>query len=349
MRFVPPRCPNMQCEQFARPTPQFYRRRGFYYPDCRRTGVQRFLCKACRRTFSRQTFRHDYRDRRPHANRHLFGLLVSGVGYRQSGRILHLNPQTVQSKARKIARSCRRLHENLCQRLPESRWWLLDEEETHEGASVRPLTVPILIDRDTWFVVDTAVGSIRRLAPIGTRRRQRQDYEERRHPREDQSVRCVRAVLETLLRRVPSGPVWLQTDEKLSYARIARTLFGSRLVHETTSSRLLRGTHNPLFPINTTVAMTRDNCGRLRRHSWLVTKCSECLADHLFVFTVYRNYVRRRFNRDAEADTPARLLGLLPRNLRCDEVVAWRQDWGERSVHPMSRSAARTVRDSAAV
>ena len=39
----------------------------------------------------------------------------------------------------------------------------------------------------------------------------------------------------------------------------------------------------------------------------------ERLQNHLLIFTVYSNYVRRRFNRDQEADTPAKILGLLPR------------------------------------
>jgi hypothetical protein len=110
----------------------------------------------------------------------------------------------------------------------------------------------------------------------------------------------------------------------------------------------VRNTHNPLFPINTTLAMTRDNCGRLRRRSWLVTKKAERLQNHLHIFIIYRNYVRRRFNRDKETDTPAKFLGLLPRNLHRCEVLAWRQDWGDRSIHPMSRHGSHTVRDTMA-
>jgi hypothetical protein len=206
--------------------------------------------------------------------------------------------------------------------------------------------MPVLIEKETWFVVATAVGSIRRLAPIGTARRDRQDRDERTGTRPDQSRSCVRAVMTTLAHRVPSGTIVLRTDEKASYATIAKEVFGERVVHETTPGTLVRSTHNPLFTINTTLAMTRDNCGRLRRKSWLVTKKAERLQNHLLLFTVYRNYVRRRFNRDQEVDTPAKILGLLPRNLQRHEVLAWRQDWGELSIHPMSSTGARTVRQA---
>jgi hypothetical protein len=273
-------------------------------------------------------------------------LLASGVGLRQCSRVLDLDPRSVQDKKRKMATMLSLLHDNLSPTLGKWQGFVLDEEETYEAASIRPLTMPVVIEKETWFVVATAVGSIRRLAPPGTARRVRQDKEERSAPRPDQSRECVRRVLFELARKAPSGTILLRTDQKTSYATIAREVFPGRLVHETTAGSRVRDTSNPLFPINVTLAMTRDNCGRLRRRSWLVTKKADRLQNHLAIFTVYRNYVRRRFNRDRAPQTPAMLLGLLPRNLDRDEVLAWRQDWGELSIHPMSKHADRTVREA---
>ena len=89
--------------------------------------------------------------------------------------------------------------------------------------------------------------------------------------------------------------------------------------------------------------MSRDNNGRLRRRSWLVSKRRRYLHAQMQLFTVYRNYVRQRFNRDRPPATPAQRLALLPRRLRGEEVLAWRQDWGPRSIHPMSCRGDRTV------
>ena len=347
MVFEPPRCPNTACRQHVQPTPGFYRRCGFYYPKCRTVGVPRFRCRTCKRGFSRQTFRHDCNDHRPETNVPCFMLLVSGVGLRQAARFLVMNPRSVQDKKRKMARTFGYLHGNLCPSLPSERTYLLDEEETYEGASIRPLTMPVLIEKKTWFVVATAVGSIRRLAKAGSARRARQERDELGGRRPDQSNECVRQVLSVLAQKAPRGGVTLSTDCKASYATIAIGVFGERLVHETTLGTLLRNTKNPLFAINTTLAMTRDNCGRLRRRSWLVTKKAERLQNHLQLFMIYRNYVRRRFNRDKESDTPAKFLGLLPRNLHPQEVLAWRQDWGDLSIHPMNCTGLRTVRQPA--
>jgi len=271
-------------------------------------------------------------------------MLVSGTGLRQAARMLRLDIHAVQEKFRKIARTCRWLHRNLGAQLPPGRIYVLDEEETFEKASIRPLTMPVLMDKESYLVVATAVGSIRRLAQPGTRRRRRQDRAEAAAGRRrDRSRRCVRAVLRNLRSRVASGSIELLSDEKPSYRQLGSEVFGSSFRHSTTASTLARGTFNPLFPINMTLAMTRDNCGRLRRRSWLVTEKRRCLQFHLHLFTAFRNYVRRRHNKDESHETPAFFLGWLPRALRVSEVLGWRQDWAQLSIHPTSRSARRAV------
>ena len=130
--------------------------------------------------------------------------------------------------------------------------------------------------------------------------------------------------------------VLLATDEKSSYPGLARAAFGkARLEHQQTNSKLARMTWNPLFPINHTEAMVRDLMGRLRRQSWLTSKKGWCLNLHLQLFMAYRNYVRRRFNRDEKS--PAQLLGYVDRRMKPTELLTWRQDWGERSIHPLAR------------
>mgnify|MGYP001826957005 CR=1 FL=1 len=108
-------------------------------------------------------------------------------------------------------------------------------------------------------------------------------------------------------------------------------------MHVQTPSTLARGTYNPLFPINHTEAMARDLNGRLRRESWLVSKKRCFLNLQLELYAAYRNFIRPRFN--GEKDSPARLVGWLPRCLCSHEVLSWRQDWGALSGHPLSRGA----------
>ena len=125
--FTPPRCPNRGCPQHRSPGPRFFRRTGYYHPKCRPKPVPRFLCRSCNRSFSRQTFRMDYRDNRPDLNARLFRSIASGIGLRQTARNLGLSQRCTELKFRKIARHLRRLNLNLRGPLPETCSLQLDE------------------------------------------------------------------------------------------------------------------------------------------------------------------------------------------------------------------------------
>jgi hypothetical protein len=305
---------------------------------CRPRGVPRFVCKTCGKGFSRQTFRSDYRDHRPHLNADVFRLLASGLGLRQTSRLTGLTRRCTEMKFRKIARHLLGLNANLRGPLPPDSSLQFDELETYEGRrNTRPLTLPILIEKENRFVVAARSAPIR---PRGKMTPARLEAiaadEERFGPRKDESSQAIRRVLAAAVPLVKGlQGVVLHTDEKSTYPGLAREAFGEdRLDHHTSSSKLPRLNWNPLFPINHTEAMARDLTGRLRRESWLVSKQGWCLDLQLQLFMAYRNYVRRRFNKDKES--PAQLLGFVDRRMKPTEVLSWRQDWGDRSIHPLA-------------
>jgi len=337
--FRPPCCPYRSCPRHCSPGSDFFVRFGFYHPRCRPRPVQRFRCRTCRRTFSRQTFRLDYRDQRPDLNPRLFLSIASGLGLRQTSRNLGLSLRCTELKFRKIARHLRRLNLNLRGLLPIGSVLQFDELETYETRrNTRPLSVPVLMERTSRYVIWAESAPIR---PKGTmtkaRRRAIREEERRFGPRKDLSARSVKRVLKRgaeLARGLPV--VVFESDEKASYPAHARSTFGAgHVVHRRTNSRLARGAWNPLFPINHTEALARDLMGRLRRESWLVSKKRRYLDLGLQLWMAYRNLLRRRFNRDEES--PAERLGFAERRLGPGELLSWRQDWGKDSIHPSSR------------
>lgn len=340
--FTPPRCPYRKCIQHLQPQSKFFDKHGSYIAKCRPRPVPRFRCRSCKRTFSRQTFRADFRDHRPHLNRRLLGLLTSGVGLRQTSRVLGLSRRCTELKFRKLARHLRRLNLNLQMPLPHGAVLQFDEIETFEGRrNTRPLSVPILIERSSRFVIWAEAAPIR---PHGRMSKKRlgaiQDEERRRGPRRDSSAR---SVVRTLRRGASLTPrnaiVNLESDQKLTYPMHARVAFGPRaIVHSRTNSELARLTWNPLFPINHTEAMLRDLLGRVRRQSWLASKRRRYLDLGLQMWIAFRNLVRKRFNFDDAS--PAQCLGAVDRRMSFGDLVSWRQDWGRRSIHPLSRRGA---------
>lgn len=338
--FTPPRCPHPTClahniEHLD--DAAFFIRKGSYKPKCRAQSVPRFGCRFCRRTFSRQTFRHDYRDHKPHLNASLFSLLASGLGLRQSGRLLRLSRRCTELKARKISAHLARLCRNLLDQFPAGSWFQMDEMETYENERrVSPLTLPVLIEKQSMLIVAAQSASIRPSGKMSERRRAAIERRAKREGRrQDRSRSCLKRVLRQAAKYCKKlGSVFLDTDEKTLYPPLARRAFGDKLQHARYSSKLVRDTSNPLFPINLTNAMARDLTGRLRRRSWLASKQREFLDLQLNVFMAYRNYVRPRFNQ--EHRTPAQLLGFVPKRLKPAQLLGWRQDWGWYSTHPLS-------------
>lgn len=337
--FSPRRCPYRHCIQHTDPEPNFFRRHGSYIANCRPRPIPRFRCRSCKRTFSRQTFRADYRDHRPDLNQRLFKLLISGVGLRQSSRMLGLSRRCTELKFRKIARHLRRLNLNFQPALPAGSVLQFDEFESFETRrTARPVSIPMLIEPTARFVIWAESAPIR---PHGrmTKRRLRaiHEDEERFGPRRSLASRAILRTLRRGAALLPAGAaVTLQTDEKLTYPWQAKRAFsGFRICHETTSGSLARMTWNPLFAINHTEAMLRDLLGRVRRQSWLVSKKRRYLDLGLQLWIAYRNLVRRRFNFDQKS--PAELLGVVERRLAVGEILSWRQDWGRGSIHPLSR------------
>ena len=349
MEFVPPRCPNRACPAHRSPGARFWVRAGRYQPKCRSVAIPRFRCKVCRKGFSYQTFRIDYCDQRPHDNAALMRHLVSGVSIRQAGRLLALDCHSVQHKARKLARHLRILNRSLLAGLPGGRVIGLDEMETFEQRSIQPVTVPMLVDDESKLVIGVGVAPIRRSAKKGTRRQRIIEKFEAQHGRrEDRGRQAVRRIFGRLQRLLGGKSATLVTDMKSSYATERQRRFGPQVAHTTVHSRAPRTTSNPLFSINLTEAMMRDNNGRLRRRSWLVTKRRRALRQQLEMFAAYRNWIRPRTNKDPAWLTPGVAMGLSRRAFTFEETVAWRQDWRRRSAHPTCEKGRRTIGESAA-
>jgi hypothetical protein len=311
--------------------------------------VPRFRCKGCRRTFSRQTFRIDYHDRRPDCNVPLFEHLVSGSGLRQCGRLLRLSVHSVQRKFHKLARHLRLLNRNLVVGLPALRKLVFDEFETHETNTIRPLTVPVLLDGESWLILDTRVAPIRRCPRRGSRAHRRLMLHEMEYGRRvDRGHDCVRRSFGRMQRLLGGRPAVLATDLKSTYASMCRRRFGVQVAHERIAGTAPRNEFNPLLPINNTELTLRAVTARLRGETWLISKERRYLALHLALFQAYRNWHRQRFNGDPPGTTPGVCLGVVPRMLECDELLAWRQDWRRTSIHPASADGATSIAQAAA-
>jgi len=324
VQFIPPRCPSPDCPSASSLSFRFTRK-GFFHRRCDGRAIQRFLCLHCQRGFSIQTFRLDYRLKKPALHLALFWLFVSKVTMRQSARVLACSRRTIAQRLDLLGAHC---HEFLEFSLAQARakglklqgTFQLDELETFEHSRrLAPLTVPVLIERRSLFVLHAESAALPARGGLSNRDRARKQARERLLGKRTSGSRAAVARSFELLRllHAQASLVHVQTDKKHSYQAALRRLFGTRLLHERISSKDPRDPTNPLFPINHTLAMLRDGVSRLVRRSWAGSKKRVKLDGHLWIWIAYRNYMRGITNKASQI-TPAMLAGeansLLPEN-----------------------------------
>ena len=329
MRFAPPHCPHSDCPSRDRPSIR-YRRKGFFHRHCDGRLVQRFLCLHCQRTFSIQSFRLDYRLKRPSLHLQFFRLLVSKVTLRQSARMLQCTRKSLELRLQRLGNHCKHFHTSALAHARASGDGIqgifqLDELETFEHArKLAPLSVPVLIERKSLFVLCAEAVQLpcrgRLSASEQARKLEREAAFGKRRSGSREAVLRSFEILRAVTRE--DRAVHMQTDKKQSYATSLRRVFGSRFVHERISSKDPRDPRNPLFPINHTLAMMRDALSRLVRRSWAASKKKERLSLHAWVWIAYRNYVRGITNK-ARHITPAMVLGVVKRRWRIEELLAF--------------------------
>ena len=332
-RFTPPLCPYAGCSSRTSNRPFLWRRKGFYTRRCDTRSVCRFHCLSCRRSFSSQSFRLDFRLRKPWLNVPVAQGLCAKTTLRKLAEVLGVKRRTIERRLDRLGGHCRRFHLWMLQRHQERGDCLpplmaLDELETFESDRLlAPVTVPVLVEKRSLFVVDLRAAPLAargRLAPRD--RRRKAEREACLGRRRSGSAEAVRGCLETWRRFGPKPGTYIElhTDRKSSYPKLYREVFPTHMRGQArVSSRERRDRRNALFVSNHTNAMLRDGLSRLVRESWGHSKTRLRLARHLWVWVVFRNYVRG-LTRRRWARTSAMVLGIAARKLPWRDVLRWR-------------------------
>jgi len=329
--YLPPFCPREQCPSHTQ-VPFTFQCKGRFSRKVDGRTVQRFKCLVCRKGFSSQTFRVDYRLKKPWLSLAIFQALISKCSVRQAGRNLACKPDTVLHHLGLLAEQAREVHKLFLARHKRdgpglSGTFQLDELETFEtDRRLQPLTVPVLIGKETRFVVHAETGTLPARGKL-------REYDEKRKKayemamggkRRSRSKEATTACFEALRDHLAADASFdVQTDEKTSYPTVLRKVFGMQIRHQWVNSKAVRNSSNLLFPINNTLAQMRDNMSRLVRRNWCHSKRERNLRLHLWVWILYRNYVREITNYD-KTSSSASAQGVARRRLSARELLQWK-------------------------
>ena len=330
--FRPPCCPRSDCPSRAPAGPPFlFRSRGRFVRLCDRRSVRRFHCHACRRSFSVQTFRVDYRLHRPDITHLVFDAFVSKMTQRQAARTIGCTRHTVRRRLLLLATHTAEFQARALQRAA-SRGALqdtfqLDELETFErDRRLRPVTLPVLIHKRSRFIVHVESAALPSRGGLRPRDLARKlEMERVEGVRRSGSRAAVKRCFERLAEALGSGACPLiETDSKPSYATVlADVLPKGKYMHRKHSGKLARTVRNPLWPINHTLAMLRDGLSRLVQRTWGVSKERAWLAHHAWVWIAYRNYIRALTNQEKRV-TSAQHAGVIARRFTKWTFFEWR-------------------------
>ncbi len=320
----PPFCPNPGCEFHRGPRAAWrWKRAGFFARAAAPRRVQRFQCCHCRRHFSEQTFRTSYWLKRPELLAPVFHRLLGCSGFRQIAREFEVSPQTVLGLAARLGRHCLLFHQRHRPQGPIAEPLALDGFESFEWSQYYPTRYHVVAGRSSHFFYGFTDSECRRSGRMSAAQQRRRLQLEARHGRPD--PRSTELEVAALLRLVAPAPQALQlhTDQHRDYPRALRRLPHLALEHHTISSRAARTPRNPLFAINLLDLLVRHSGSNHKRETIAFSKRRQSAIERLWLFLVWRNYLKRFSERRRDA-TPAVRLGLLARRLSVAEVLAQR-------------------------
>jgi len=313
---------------------------GHYTRIRNRRKVQRYKCLACDATFSDQTFDKTYRQKRPDLLETVLRAASNSNGIRRMAADLRTTTTTVQRKVKFLHKICESFHvKHLSQwdRAEKPRFQF-DELWSVEGCRWQALTVPIVVEKDSYFIVSAraAYDFCKSNSP-----QIREFFNERRKEGISEQDKILKRAIKRCLIMKPQGRIVIESDRKTTYPEIIKAVVGTRLVHE----RFNAGDEDEkkkLFPVNNAIACLRAEKAMLRRESWYITKNKNWLNRQLALYTLYSNYMRiKRYThkekyeiidpdtgkkviktlKSFEKKTPAMQLGIFNRPIGLDYVL----------------------------
>ena len=343
--WVPPHCPNPNCNYFNALTPDWpCVRKGFYERKQRPYRIQRFTCRACKRHFSTQTFSTSYWQKRPELSSRIVSIVVGCMGNRQMARALVCSPSTVGHQIARLGRHCLLVQAHELTKIPSLNEVAIDGFETFEWSQYFPFHHNVAVDvGSSYFLYHTDSPLRRKGRMTATQKKRRVALEAelgRANPRAVETG--VRALLAPLLSRTGT----IRSDDHRAYPRAIGVL-GGNVTHHITSSKQRRDERNPLWEINVLDLMIRHSTAAHKRETIAWAKRRQASIEKLSIFQVWRNYIKRRREK-GDRVTSAMLLGLSSRPWRVADLLARRRFYAKTALpEPWSDYYHRRVRTAA--
>ena len=264
-------------------------RRGFFTRKSDRKRIQLYKCKKCKKCFSDQTFSFDYHLKKRYLNQEVFRLLCKGNSQRGIAFLLDVKAEAIALRIKKFAKLAKK-HLKKTREKEDLSEVFFDEMESFEHTKCKPVTMPIAVNPKNRKILSVSAGKIAAkgiLAEISIKK-----YGPRQCERKAKLSNML-----TELKDSHSGEITFSTDQSPHYPPALKKIFDKYRHISYKGKRgcvvgqgeLKAAGRDPLFSLNHTYAMIRDNIKRLSRRTWCTTKRIDMLENILYVYAYFHN------------------------------------------------------------
>ena len=322
--WAPPHCPNPNCLHHNNKAGRWpFKKIGYYRRLQAPTRIQRFACKACKRSFSTQTFSTTYWQKRPDLDAAILMKTVGGMANRQIARDLRVSPKTIDRHLSRIARHCMLFHNRMMLDSPPVSEVVVDGFESFEYSQYFPIHHHVAVDKDTDFFLYFTDSELRRKGRMTEVQKKRRRELEMKLGRPDPKAieKDMRELLEVVLGNMDKATVY--SDDHPAYRRSMKTL-ATEINHLVTPGSAHRDKNNSLWEVNLLDLLIRHSSANHRRETIAWSKRRQSSAERLVILLVWRNYMKRRREKVRGSPTPAMERGMTDKPLEIEELFAER-------------------------
>ncbi len=246
-------------------------------------------------------------------------MVVGCMGNRQIARSLGISPSTVAHHIARLGRHCLLFQARALARLSITGDVAIDGFESFEFSQYFPFHHNVAIEVDTGYMLYHTDSVLRRKGRMTLHQKRRRAQLEQRHGRPDPRAVEVgmRELLEPLTRN--RRAITVRSDDHRAYPRAIHAL-PCRITHRITSSKKRRNAQNPLWEVNLVDLLIRHSTAAHKRETLAWTKRRQASAEKLTIFQVWRNYIKRRWEKGRD-ESAAMLKGMAIRRLSIAEVL----------------------------
>lgn len=310
-------CPSKDCELHKKELEEdnWYEKYGTYKTKAFGT-VQRYKCRKCNTTFSKQTFSIDYYAKKVISYEELLKKLISTSSNHDISRDFGISTGTVANKITRLSRQAIAVHEVLKKEIVLNDSLVADGLESYAVSQYYPNNITILTLSNSQYVYYFNYISIRRKGRMRMIQKEKREELEKLYLPFPKGIEIAFLYLLFEIEEMnkKSNHIYLYTDEKKEYTRaLMRHIYGYKeLTHIKINSKRMRNYQNKLFSVNYINRQIRkDLANHVRETVCFARNVNNCM-ERLVIYMMYHNYMKifREKLRGKDNRTHAEMAGI---------------------------------------